>query len=77
MGDRSPLSNPARLAIASIVTFVSGFFLYLKANSDDIPRDLSQVYTLIKLKKMMANLAKATQYSLADVWDKSVSSYDE
>lgn len=75
MGDRSPLSNSARIAIGSIITFISGFFFYLKANSDDIPRDLSQVYVLMKLKRMMLNLSKTGQNTLADVWEKAVAAY--
>lgn len=69
------LSRPTRIAIGSILTFVSGFFLYLKANSDDIPRDLVAVYTLIKLKRTMAALAKTQGYSLADVWERTAAAY--
>lgn len=69
------LSKSTRVAIGSIITFVSGFFLYMKSNSDDIPRDLVAVYTLIKLKRTMAALAKTQGYSLADLWEKTASTY--
>lgn len=65
------LSKPARIAIGSIITFVSGFFLYMKSNSDDIPRDLVAVYSLIKLKRTMAALAKTQGSTLADMWEKT------
>jgi hypothetical protein len=69
------LSRPTRIAIGSIITFVSAFFLYLKSNSDDIPRDVGQIISLVKLKKSMAALAKSNQYTLADLWEKTVSTY--